>query len=302
MRAPVVLALVCSVGALSASTSERSIYVGVEHHDRPVAGLTASNFEVTLDEAPVRFRLDTPEPPNVVILAENAIDSRYAFADDIRTALRSFAGAAPAGRYALVTFARTVSTLVDFTGDPSRLAPAYDKAAPPSSDINLSDAVTAAVERLARLPGRHVIIVLASGAEMSADRTGIRLRHLLDRTNVVVFACALGRHIHDPSLPFPADRRVFSMEADTLLTSLTSTSGGWARFPTFDGAIEDVMRAIASEITHQYRLVIDADVPLDGKLHDLDVRAYRTGAGGQRTRVTVHAKRGWRAETEKTEQ
>lgn len=296
MRGILVAFVAAGVAMDSAAPRERSIYVTVEEHGRPVAGLTADNFELDLDDLPVSFRVQSPGiPANVLVLAENATATRFTFADEIRRALRSFVTAVPAGNgYALATFARTASTLVNFTDDPSRFETVYDDAAPRSSEINLSDAIQETVERLQHLPDRHVLLVLTSGADTSADRTGIRLRHLLDGGNIVVFVCVLRQHTHDPSSPYRPFQRTTALDSEPFLRSLASTTGGSISFPSFDADIDDAMRKVANTVANQYRLVFEAEIPADGELHDIDVRAYRTDPTGHRKRLSVRTKRGWR--------
>lgn len=79
------VALACALAAVAAAPHERSIYVSVEEHGRPATGLTTADFEPELDDRSIPFRLEPAErPANITLLVENAIDSHYSFADDIR--------------------------------------------------------------------------------------------------------------------------------------------------------------------------------------------------------------------------
>lgn len=281
-----------------AGQGEQSIYVTVEDHGRLVSGLESKDFELLEDDRPRPFRLEPAErPASIAVLVENAQDSRALFAREIRWALRGFGEAASGDHwYALASFAHTLSIDVDFTRQRARIASGYDSLAEPLwNDIDLWDAMYEMLDRLARLPGRRILLVVASGADTLSAHSRADVRGLLDRTTIVVFACGLGAELRNRWEPYwsPA-QQLAATERETALRSLASASGGASWFPAFETAFADVGREIAERIDHQYRLVYVPDVRPDGRFHEVKVRAYRTDASGRRSRLTVSAKSGWR--------
>ncbi len=293
-----VLLLLIAAGPQPAPpTRSVPLYVSVEDDGRLIQGLTAAQFRVYEDNVARPFRVEPAEAPaSIVLLVENSDTARRLFADEIRSGVEGFAAAAPETHwYALASFAHTVNVDLDFTRLPGRLTTALgDLALTTWNESDVRDAVYEMLDRMDRLGGRRVLIVLASGIDSTSHHSRGDLQRKLETTDVVVFAVGLGaelRGLYEPYWDEPVHDAV--VEGEMFLRSLATTSGGGAVFPMFSHAFGGALEDVAKEIACQYRIVYESSAPSDGALHKVKIEAFLPTDGRQRA-LTVHCRTGRR--------
>lgn len=295
ISAALLVGLLCAASAF-ADAQQVSLYVNVEEKDNLVTGLQASDFRLTEDGEPRSFQLEMPETPILVTLLVEDSQRSWFYFNDIRDAMQGFVDAAPDGNwYSLVTFAHTSTVQVDFTHHKQRILDAFNDLSQPGWDeTDVYDAVFDTLDKLSRLPGRRVLIVIASGFDSFSAHTLDDVQKKVESTDVVIYGVGAGsalRGYYEPYLD--SMQRMNLIQAQQFLDMLADASGGDAWFPRFEGAFPDVMKGIVQDLQSQYRLVYTPQVPADGNLHKVKVEAFRI-VDDKRQDFKVHVRKGWR--------
>ncbi|MDE3197290.1 MAG: hypothetical protein KGN84_13150 [Acidobacteriota bacterium] len=256
----------------------RSLYLNVEKGEGLVTGLGPKNFRLWVDGKLTPFRLEAPEQPaSIALLIEFSRSSGYYF-DDFNAAMNGFMKHAPEGHwYALATYSMSLTIDADFTQSTGEIAAAYAQLGMPTwNEINTYDAIYEMLDKMGRLPGRRILIVVASGIDTFSEHTLDEVNRKLEGSNVNVFVAGAGspfRGMYSASLGTSA--RMNLLQAQAFLQNLANISGGFAWFPNQYAAFPGIMQGIMQSIACQYRLVYESPVPMDGKLHKIKVEAFR---------------------------
>ncbi len=280
--------------AIAPRGEEVSVYFTVESGDKLIGGLSEKNFQLFEDGKSVPFRLEQPEHPTRVVLLVEYSESSWMFFDDIDSAMQGFLQEAPPGNwYALVTYSHDVTVQVDFTKQIGRIINAYTSLGQPTwLDTDVYDAVYDTLDKLQRLGGRDVVILIGSGFDSLSAHTMGEVKKQLEATNATVFVLGVGsmlRGLYDAYLD--NDTRMELLQAEAFLRMLADKSGGQAWFPRFTSAFPPLMRAVVQILQHQYRLVYSPAVVRDGKFHKIRLKV--TGVEGQ-GKLKVRIRKGWR--------
>ncbi len=273
-----------------------SIYLNVETDGKLVGGLTQGNFRLYQDGKPQRFRLETPEDPaSIALLVEYSRSSGY-FIQDIDAAMDGLLRYAPEGYwYALATFSRTLEIHTDFTKQIGLLTDAYSRLGVSIwSEIDTYDAVLEMLDKMGRLPGRRILIVIGSGIDTFSEHNMDDVKKKLEAENVTIFVAGAGsafRTSYDPYLDSASRMRL--IQARAFLQMLAGKSGGFAWFPSHFNAFPGVMAGIMQSVASQYRLVYDTTVRGSGKFHKIKVEAFRV-VNDKREDFDVLVREGWR--------
>jgi VWFA-related protein len=255
-----------------------SLYVTVVYGDKLVRGLSAPNFRVFEDGQPRQFRLEAPEkPPAIALLVEYSRSSSLYF-NDIAAAAQGFLNVAPQGDWlALATFSKDLEVRVDFTKNRPDMENSLSSLGPPKwREISTYDAVYEMLDRVEKLKGRHVLILIGSGFNTMSKHTLDEVRKKAQRSHVTIYCVGAGsllrgRYAH--ALSNSATMQL--MQAEAFMRMLANESGGEAWFPKFESAFGDVMKGVVQDMDFQYRLVYVPQVPADQKLHKIKVEAFR---------------------------
>ena len=283
-------------GAVEPRIESRSLYLNVEKGGALISGLTQENFRLYVDGKSHPFRLEKPEEPaSVALLVEHSGSSGY-FADDLNAALQGFLKHAPERHwYALATFSHEVEIHTDFTKQIGEITAAYSQLRPPTwNEIDSYDAVYEMLDKMGRLPGRRILIVVGSGLDTFSEHGLGQVQKKAEAENVTVFVAGLGslfRGVYDPYLDSSA--RMSLIQAQAFLQMLATKTGGFAWFPNQFNAFPDVMQGIMQSIAMQYRLVYDAPPNGSGKFHKIKVEAFRI-VDDKREDFKVLVREGWR--------
>ena len=273
-----------------------SIYLNVEKGGNLVTGLTQENFRLYEDGKAQPFRLEKPEEPaSIALLVEYSRSSGY-FLEDIDAAMGGLLKHAQEGHwYALATFSHELEIHTDFTKQIGRLTEAYSSLGMPMwSEIDTYEAVYEMLDKMGRLPGRRVLIVVGSGIDTFSEHNLDDVKKKLEAENVTVFVAGVGsafRMAYDAYLD--SSSRMSLLQAQAFLRMLSDKSGGFAWFPNHFNAFPDVMQGIMQSVATQYRLVYDTTRRGSGKFHKIKVEAFRV-VNDKREDFKVLVREGWR--------
>lgn len=297
---------VLMLGALSlagaATTTDKpsdevSLYVTVEEDGGLVQGLSDRNFRLYEDGEPRLFQLKQPEQTaTVALLVENSQNSWNLFYNDIQYAVQGFLDAAPEGYwYALATYSHGLEVNVDFTKLKGKIRTAFADLAPPTwNEVDTYDAIYDMLDKMERLPGRRVLIVVGSGYDTFSAHTFSDIQKKVEEANVAVFSVGLGSLLRGIYEPYLGDmERTDLLQVEAFLRMLADESGGEAWFPNIESAFPDVMKGIVQTLQNQYMLVYTPNVPHDEKLHKIRVEAFQV-VNDHRRDFKVRVRKGWR--------
>ena len=285
-----------SVQAADPEMETVSVYLNVERDGSLVTGLGEANFRFREDGRTRQFRLERPEEPaSIAVLLEYSRSSGY-YLDDLTAAVEGFHRYAPEGNwYALATFSRGLDITLDFTRQPGRIADAFARTGWPfSNEINTYDAVYGMLDRMSRLPGRKILIVVGSGLDTFSEHSLDDVKEKIESSNVTIFAAGTGSMLRTSQEPYlDAASRLTLFQAQAFLQMLAGKSGGFAWFPMHSQGFPDVMQGVMQSIAAQYRLVYDTTALGSGKFHKIKVEAFRV-VNDKREDFKVLVREGWR--------
>jgi VWFA-related protein len=282
--------------AVDVSSETVSIYVNVEKDGKLITGLQQGNFRLSEDGRSREFRLEKPEEPaSIAFLVEYTASSSYFF-EDIAYALDGFKAHGIEGYwYALATYSNQLEIHTDFTKLVGEITQTYSALGPASwREINTYDAVEDMLDKMGRLPGRRILVVIGSGIDTFSQHKLDDVKKRLEADNVTVFVAGLGsllRGVYDPYLSSSAQMEI--IQARSFLQMLATKSGGFAWFPTMSNGFHDVMEGIMQSIATQYRLVYDTKIKGSGKFKKIKVEAFQV-VNDKRENFKVLVREGWR--------
>jgi VWFA-related protein len=281
--------------AIQPGTEPVSLYLNVEK-DGLVSGLTQGNFRLYLDGKPQPFRLEKPEEPaSIALLVEYSASSGY-FLDDVNASMQGFLKHAPEGHwYALATFSHELEIHTDFTKQVGEIIARYAQLGLPTwNEIDTYDAVYDMLDKMGRLPGRRILVVVGCGVDTFSEHSLDQVKDKAESENVTIFVAGLGSMFRGRYNPYlGSSARMSLMQAQAFLQMLAQKSGGFAWFPNHFNAFPDVMQGIMQSIATQYRLVYEPPVRSSGKLQKIKVEAFRI-VNDKRDNFKVLVREGWR--------
>ena len=261
MLAGLVTALAVVVGPLAAQVNEREMFVSVlDENGSPVPDLQVSDFLVREDGAlreVVRVGRATA-PIQLAILVDTSQAAIPAILH-IRTALHAFVEAMHEGNdLSLITFGGRPRILVDVTRDRERLNTGVDRVfAYSDTAAYLLDAISETGRGFQRREASRpaIVVVTTEGVDFST-RSYRGVLEILGETGVAMHAVVLRRHPFSGSSTLPDTRlRDYTNNRDLLLTLGPEATGGQRSDLITSMALEDKLKAIASELSSQYLVV-----------------------------------------------
>jgi len=282
-------------------------------HGDFVGGLTQDRFRVLdngVDE-PIQFFAPIEAPAEVLILLETSPAVYLIRNQHLAAASALVEGLALDDQVALVTYDQRPEAALGFTSDKSSLLAALNKTQYTigMGDLRLYDSISAVLDWLAGMTGKREIVLLTTGLDSSPPARWEALAQKLRGEDVVIFCVALGGPLRGALAQKPIgpkskapDRKSKSADAfgqaDGVLRSLATTTGGRAYFPQSDQDFAPIYREIASAMRHQY--VLGISPAHDNQFHTLTVEvdggsSQPDPARTQRTEYQVLARSGYLA-------
>jgi Ca-activated chloride channel family protein len=256
---------------------------------RFVRDLNRSDFQIFDNgvEQPIADFLPVEEPAQVLLLIEGG-PSVLLFAKGHLLAADQMVGSlAPDDRVAIATYTKSPEGVIDFTTDKTeaRIALQGISFAQGFGELHLFSSVAAAVDLLARIPGKKTMVLLSTGVDTSPDVSWDSLLAKLQTADVRIIAVSLSAGIRKPAkkrkltAKEKADRAQLQAgfaEGDRSLRELSQATGGRVYFVQNEKDFGKTYAEIADLVRHEYSV---AFVPpaLDGKIHELRVEVKQPG-------------------------
>jgi VWFA-related protein len=286
------------------TTEAVSVDVSVQRDGRPVANLTAADFELR-DNGVVQAITDLSYekmPIDVTIafdvslsVTDTVLTQLRRAVDDVRARLR------PGDRIKLMTFNMRVSRVLDFTDRLADTKGAFDRVMPAGSTA-LLDTVAVALTSAAPIDRRQLIIALGDGQDTSSVTSEGALREVARRTTgtvVFVLPSVMTRALPlmSPMAPATSARGSVTIADGVVSTgpvqivpavfrTIAAETGGLV-VPAIGDAISSTLTRTFDNFRSTYVLHYSpAGVPASG-FHELQVRVTRRG------NYDVRARRGY---------
>jgi VWFA-related protein len=195
------------------------------------------------------------------------IDASYSMTRDgkleaAREASRDFVSAlGPGDECMLVTFNDSVDVAHELTSNKSALLATIDRTEAVGGTA-LYDALFKTADRLEKVDGRKVLVLLSDGRDEANNGLEPGSLHTLDealdralRNEVMIFAIGVGRGLEE-ELDFYRRRSLAS-----IFRTLADTTGGRVIFSKSSGKLTRAFEAVAEDLRHQYSLAYTSDDP-----------------------------------------
>lgn len=278
-------------------TSAEAVRVDVKVVDgsRPVAGLTASDFE--LKDSGVIQQVDVLSmddvPVSVMLVLDTSTSVSGATLDRLKDGARAAMDAAGReGRVALLTFASAVDVVSDWSAPGATTSDAI-AGVTAGGMTALYDAAFAALASADPVAGRRGLIVLFSDGSDTAS--WLPRRAVLEtarRTDTVVYGVVRGNDHPDVTVQYrsgvelwPRQPRI-TLDSPSFLTELTELTGGRVVPATGAAQLHNLFARIIADFRTRYVLTYTPRGVDTSGWHPINVRV-------KGRRVTVTARRGY---------
>jgi VWFA-related protein len=270
----------------------------LDKKDQPVAGLTASDFQILEDRQPQRIESFTDEktgiPVHVAVLLDISGSTagklgfeKEAAKDFLYTVVR-----ARKDRGAFAVFDDNVNLLQDFTDKLDLLDKAVDSVKKPGSGTALWDAVWLVCdEKMRGAAGRRVVVVITDGTD-TASRARLKdAIEIAQATETTVFAISTKAGLSGvvPGVQMGTPKGGDDLELDRLCAE----TGGKAFFIGDKLGLEKSFSRVAKELRSQYVVTYRPARAFDGSYRRIEVKL-----AADRDGLKVRTRRGYTATKE----
>ena len=255
-RLTLVLTAVMAWQTFSSRTVGVRVDVLVTEGGKPLAGLTARDFEVRDNGVPQR--VEVVDAADVPINAVLALDTSASIAGRARTDL-VMAGEAildklrPLDRAALTTFSHAVTPAVGLTGDLNAVREEL-RNVQPFGRTSVMDGVYVALTSTLDQSGRFLLVVCTDGSDTTSWLRPAEVLEASKRTNAVIYVVTAS-----------AGRR------SDALKQLADATGGQVLQVKSSGDLRPTFERIVAEFRARYVLVYTPEGVAPGGFHRLEV-------------------------------
>ena len=294
------------------------VNVGVivtDHGGHFVEGLRREDFRAFDNgiEQPLNGFTAIEEPGQVLLLIEAGpavylLEGGHEWAAD--ALLR---GLSADDRVAVVKYADSPATLLDFTADKGAVDAAFGQLRfnLGFGSLNLTSSVSKVLEWLASVQGKKTIVLLSTGVDTSPSNEAALLMQKLRVSDVRLLAVSLAGSLQNlqasgkkKSSANDSGQTAQQFEqAGELLKQMAASAGGRAYFPATAREFNSVYAEIALIIRHEYSLAFSPPIR-DGRAHSIEVRvnaSQTTASNRQATSNRVDHRQGYIAPIPKNE-
>lgn len=247
-----------------------------------IPGIPKGNFRVTEDGVPQQVvGFSQSEAPITAVLLVEFSNSNYAFMYDALRASYSFADTLKKDDWvAVIEYDMKPTILQDFTQDKNAVYGALNMLRVPGfSESNLFDALNDTLDRLDRIEGRKVLLIVGSGLDTFSKITYDKvLKKVKSTPNVTIFTVSTGEAFLQwadaryGGTPGGSMRMMDFLQAKNQLHTFASLTGGRSYSPRFEGEFPGIFRDIAQSVRNQYTLTYHpTNKNLDGTYRKLKV-------------------------------
>jgi VWFA-related protein len=248
--------------AFRSSTLGVRVDVLVTDGRKPVAGLTAQDFELRDNGVPQSIQLvDAADVPlNVVLALDTSASTAGARHTDLIAASEALLdGLKPQDRAALITFNQGVVPRVPLTADKAVIGAALQRITPLGRTSVMDAAYVALTTTLAQ-PGRSLVVVCTDGADISSWLRAADVVDSSKRANAVVYVVAS-----------------FDARHTGPLEDLAEATGGDLLRVRSSTDLRRSFANILQQFRSRYILAYEPTGVPTGGFHRLDVRVTRRG-------------------------
>jgi Ca-activated chloride channel homolog len=248
-----IVSAIVSPNIVRAQAEERSVYARVlDRAGTPVTSLAAADFVVREDgvEREVLRVLPVTDPLRIAVLVDTSQAIRP-HVNNIRAAVRTFI-AQMHGKHemALYEFGDRPNLLVDYTNDPARLDAGVGRLfARPGSGAHVLDAIIEVSRDLTKREGPRaaIVVITGEGPEFS-DRYHMTVLDDLRESNAALHSFVLERRRR-------SHLDIAAREREVTLAKGATMTGGRQEYLLTSMALEAQLRALATELKNEYRVV-----------------------------------------------
>ena len=293
------------------------VNVGVivtDHNGRFVEGLRREDFQVFDNgiERPLSGFATIEEPGQVLLLIEAGPAVYLLESGHVWAANALLDGLSADDRVAVVKYADSPTTLLDFTADKKAASVAFGQLRfnLGFGSLNLSSSVSKVLEWLANVQGKKTIVLLSTGVDTSPANEVASLMQQIKVSDVRLLAVSLAGSLQSPR---PGSKKKSTKDsgqtaqqfeqAGVLLKQIAESTGGRAYFPANAKEFNAVYAEIAQLIRHEYSLAFTPPVR-DGLVHAVEVRVSAPQTATPKKQATgyqVDHRQGYIAPLSKTE-
>lgn len=242
-----------------------------DRQGQPVAGLTASDFNVSEDGS--RQRITTFAAGDFPLAVAVAIDRSFSMGERVavaKSAARAFVGALrPDDEVMVVAVGGETETAAALSTDHRAALAAIDRL-DRWGTTPLYDATVAAIDAVEPAKGRRALVLLSDGTDRYSGTSSSELLEHARRSNVLVYAIAIGA------------------ARPPIFAELAAATGGRSFFEKTPAGLQKTMTVIARELRFQYLLGYAPGRTATGgsEWRSIEVRVNRSD-------VTVRARDGY---------
>jgi VWFA-related protein len=270
---------------------------------RVLAGLKRENFRVLDDGKPqsVTHFEPTSAPITIAMLMEYSGSAYNYYANKASSWGSNFLNYLdPLDWVALVTYDIKPTVKLDFTRNKAEMQQTLNTLSYPQfREANMYDAIMDTLDRLDRVKGKKVILLISTGANTLSAATLDDTPNRIKQSDVTIFSVGLAESEYQR---IPGGQSISYLQAKNQLQTFAKLSGGTAWFPRFEGEMPDIFKGVAAFLRSQYSIGFSPEnLVQDGKYHKLKVEIVQpdgsplivTNPKGKRQKPIVYAREGY---------
>lgn len=262
-------------------------------------GIPKSNFRVLEDNVPQQiatFNMNSDAPITIAMVIEfNALFQQYWSSGwyETLTATYGFVQTLrPQDYVAVVAYDLRPEILTDFTNDQGKLQYALERLRIPGfSESSMFDAVVDTEQRMANIPGRKAILLIASGRDTLSKLTWDKARKAIQEAGVPIYAFSLLQALRIMAEPYMSSNQYMDfLQADNEMKTMAAETGGKAFFPRFIQEYPGIFQSISAYLRNQYSITYrPSNQAKDGTFRKIKVELVDP-ATGEQMRITEKGK------------